>query len=228
MGEIKSNNEIREVSDIERKEVVISESEMDKIIQDMLDECKAENEQESKLEANTEYYHDGVCCSTDDNGEIYKEDGKCIPRMEYTLNGDTFKVDDNGDVYKENGKFILNIKYTINGITIRVDENGDRYPESAEGYGRPNLRTEVKKEIYDKAPHDKQGRYLDANTGKPIEGTPDIGHKPGHEHWREQQRAREQKMSISEFNNRMNNADFYQLEDPSNNRSRRFEDKSEW
>ena len=199
MGEIKSNNEIREVSDIERKEVGISESEADKKLLDMLD-CKVENEQKPKPEANTAYYHDGVRCLTDDNGEIYNEDGK----------------------------FIFNIKYTLKGITFRVNDVGDRYPESAEGYGRPYLRAEVKKEIYDKAPRDKQDRYLDANTGKPIEGTPDIGHKPGHEHWREQQRAFERKESIPEFNDRMNNAEFYQLEDPSNNRSRRFEDKSEY
>lgn len=60
------------------------------------------------------------------------------------------------------------------------------------------------------------------------DGTPDIGHKPGHEHWRERKKAFEEGISQEKFNDRMNNSDYYQLEDPSNNRSHEYEDKSEY
>lgn len=86
----------------------------------------------------------------------------------------------------------------------------------------------MKQEIFDKAPKDSQGRYLDANTGLPIEGTPDIGHKPGHEHWREREKAFDEGLTQQEFNDRMNDPDLYQLEDPHNNRSHKYEDKSEY
>lgn len=86
----------------------------------------------------------------------------------------------------------------------------------------------MKQEIFDKAPKDSQGRYLDANTGLPIEGTPDIGHKPGHEHWREAKKAFDEGLTQQEFNDRMNDPDLYQLEDPHNNRSHKYEDKSEY
>lgn len=101
-------------------------------------------------------------------------------------------------------------------------------PDKPEDYRRPYLRKEVVEEIYARAPQDKQGRYLDPNTGKPIDGTPDIGHKAGHEHRREVKIAYDEHLTQKEFNEKMNNPDYYQLEDPSNNRSHKFEDKSEY
>lgn len=99
-------------------------------------------------------------------------------------------------------------------------------PDSPEGYHRPYLRESTKREIYNNAPRDRFGRYLDANTGFPINGTPDIGHKPGHEYWREARKAYNARLTQAEFNDKMNNPRLYQLEDPHNNRSRKFEDKS--
>lgn len=99
-------------------------------------------------------------------------------------------------------------------------------PDSPEGYHRPYLRESVKQEIYNHSPMDRMGRYLDANTGRPIIGTPDIGHKPGHEYWREVQNAYKARLTQAEFNDKMNNPNLYQLEDPHNNRSHIYEDKS--
>lgn len=99
-------------------------------------------------------------------------------------------------------------------------------PKSPEDYRRPYLRENTRREIFENAPTNRDGKYLDPNTGKPIEGTPDIGHKPGHEHWREAKRAYSEGLTQEQFNDRMNNPDFYQLEDPSSNRSHKFEDKS--
>lgn len=151
------------------------------------------------------------------------------PNRTYEVDRLHISTDDNGKVYKvSSDKFISNNEYVLKGNEYKTDDKGERFPQSPEGYERPYLRIEVKKEIYDNAPKDKEGRYLDPNTGKPIECTPDIGHKPGHEHWREAKKAYEEGISQEKFNDRMNNPDYYQLEDPSNNRSHKYEDKSEY
>ena len=91
---------------------------------------------------------------------------------------------------------------------------------------RPYIRSEVRAEVENRAQRDEQGRFLDANTGKPIEGRYDLGHKAGHEHWRESERAEREGLTQEEFNNRMNNPDYYQIEDPHSNRSHEYEDKT--
>lgn len=91
---------------------------------------------------------------------------------------------------------------------------------------RPYIRSEVRAEVENRAQRDEQGRFLDANTGKPIEGRYDLGHKAGHEHWRESERAEREGLTQEEFNNRMNNPDYYQIEDPHSNRSHEYEDKA--
>jgi len=90
-------------------------------------------------------------------------------------------------------------------------------------YHRPYLRKGVRDEVMRRAPKTLDGRPIDPNTRKPIDGKPELGHKPGHEFWREAEKAKRQGLSQKEFNDRMNNPDLYQLEDPSSNRSHRFE-----
>lgn len=51
-----------------------------------------------------------------------------------------------------------------------------------------------------------------------------MGHKPGREFRKEKDNAEAQGMSQRDFNDQQNNPDIYQLEDPSSNRSRRFEE----
>lgn len=150
------------------------------------------------------------------------------PNRSYNVGEMRISTDDLGNVYKVNDKFIPNNEYSLNGKEYKTNDSGERFPQSPEGYIRPHLRIEVKTEIYVNAPKNKEGKYLDPNTGKPIEGTPDIGHKPGHEHWRESKKALDEGISQEKFNDRMNNSDYYQLEDPSNNRSHKYEDKSEY
>ena len=98
-------------------------------------------------------------------------------------------------------------------------------PDSPEGYNRAYLRENVVIEIYAKAPKDAAGRYLDANTGLPIQGKPDIGHKAGHEFKREAQIAYKEGLTQKEFNDKMNDSKYYQLEDLHNNRSHKYEAK---
>jgi RHS repeat-associated protein len=88
---------------------------------------------------------------------------------------------------------------------------------------RPYIRKGVREEVERRAMRAPDGRPIDPNTLRPVDGKPDLGHKPGHEFWREKQRAEQQGLTQKEFNDRMNNPDYYQLEDPSSNRSHKYE-----
>ena len=52
-----------------------------------------------------------------------------------------------------------------------------------------------------------------------------MGHKPGFEFRTEREKAMREGLTQKEFNDRMNNPDIYQIEDPSSNRSRKYEKK---
>ncbi|WP_352464774.1 MULTISPECIES: GH-E family nuclease [unclassified Mesorhizobium] len=56
-----------------------------------------------------------------------------------------------------------------------------------------------------------------------LDGTPDFGHKPGNEFWREKQAAESEGLTQEQFNDLMNDPDKYELEDPSANRSHMYE-----
>ena len=88
---------------------------------------------------------------------------------------------------------------------------------------RPYIRQDVREEVERRAEKNEQGQFLDANTHEPIEGQYDLGHKAGHEHWREAEQAEKEGLTQEEFNDRMNNPDYYQIEDPHENRSHAHE-----
>jgi hypothetical protein len=88
---------------------------------------------------------------------------------------------------------------------------------------RPYIRQEIREEVERRAEKNEMGQFLDANTHEPIEGQYDLGHKAGHEHWREEEQAEQEGLTQEEFNDRMNNPDFYQIEDPHENRSHAHE-----
>jgi hypothetical protein len=90
---------------------------------------------------------------------------------------------------------------------------------------RPYIRKSTRKEIEAAAPRDATGRPIDPNTGKPISGKPDVGHKPGNEFRREKAAAKAEGLSQKGFNERMNDPSKYHLEDPSSNRSHTYEQK---
>jgi len=91
------------------------------------------------------------------------------------------------------------------------------------GLHRPYIRADVRAEVEQRAQKNEQGQFLDANTGQPIEGQYDLGHKPGHEHRREVAKAEEEGLTQKQFGDRMNNPDYYQIEDPHENRSHAHE-----
>lgn len=88
---------------------------------------------------------------------------------------------------------------------------------------RPYIRKEVREEVERRAEKNEQGQFLDANTHEPIEGKYDLGHKYGHENAREIAKAEQENLTQEEFNDRMNDPDLYQIEDPSSNRSHKYE-----
>lgn len=88
---------------------------------------------------------------------------------------------------------------------------------------RPYIRQEVRQEVESRAQKNDKGQFLDANTQKPIDGKYDLGHKPGHEFWREAERAEKEGLTQEQFNNRMNNPDLYHIESPHENRSHSHE-----
>lgn len=88
---------------------------------------------------------------------------------------------------------------------------------------RPYIRKEVREEVERRAEKNEKGQFLDANTHEPIEGQYDLGHVAGHEHWREAEKAEKEGLTQEEFNDRMNNPDYFQIEDPHENRSHAHE-----
>ncbi|WP_304519304.1 GH-E family nuclease [Clostridium estertheticum] len=99
------------------------------------------------------------------------------------------------------------------------------HPNGGEHYlNRPYLRQDTIDGIT--AGRGINGNFYDANILQPIVGTPDIGHVQGKEFWRERNNAEVKGWTQSEFNEYMNNSEFYQFEDPSSNRSHQFEDKN--
>ncbi len=88
---------------------------------------------------------------------------------------------------------------------------------------RPYIRNWVREQVDRIAPRTRDGRPIDPNTRRPIDVKPDIGHKPGNEFWRERRLAEQEGLTQKEFNNRMNDPSKYQLENPADNRSHRYE-----
>lgn len=93
------------------------------------------------------------------------------------------------------------------------------------GLHRPYIRKSVRMEVENHALKNEKGQFLDTNTGKPIEGKYDLGHKAGHEFHTAKKEAEEQGLKQSQFNDLQNNPDIFQIEDPSVNRSHAFEQK---
>ena len=98
-------------------------------------------------------------------------------------------------------------------------------PSSGQGGNylhRPYLRVETRQQIEANAQRAADGRFIDANTGLPTDN-PVYGHRYGHENWREIQNAQTQGLTQSQFNDRMNNPRYYQIEDAYSNSTHIYE-----
>jgi len=117
---------------------------------------------------------------------------------------------------------ILKAQFAVSVVGGKV---AARQKPAVSSLRRPYVRKATRKAVEKAALRDAQGRPIDPNTGRPIEGKPDLGHKFGNENWREKKQAEAEGLSQGEFNDRMNDPQKYQLEDPSSNRSHRYEKK---
>ncbi|MGJ6125669.1 GH-E family nuclease [Mycolicibacterium sp. Y3] len=89
---------------------------------------------------------------------------------------------------------------------------------------RAPLRKDTKADIHAAAERDPDsGLPLDPNTGEPIHGTPDIGHKPGFEENTTNDMITRYGLSRREKIEWSNEASHYQLEAPGSNRSHQYE-----
>ena len=89
---------------------------------------------------------------------------------------------------------------------------------------RPYIRKSTKDAVPE-LPKGADGRYIDPRDWQPFDGKPDLGHKPGHEFWREKAKAEKEGLTQQQFNDRMNNQNLYQWENPHLNRSHKYERK---
>ncbi|NBE95311.1 hypothetical protein FE391_17040 [Nonomuraea sp. KC401] len=95
---------------------------------------------------------------------------------------------------------------------------------------RPYLRKSTRDQI--QGQYNSKGELIDPNTKKPIQGKPDIGHKPGYEAHKLKdldKRLRKEGLSSRDrrklINEVANDPKKYQFEDRSSNRSHRYEGK---
>jgi len=111
------------------------------------------------------------------------------------------------------------------GQASRVARHADDVADVAQELHRPYIRKSTREAVENAAQKTADGKFIDPNTGKVIDGKYDLGHKPGNEHWREKAKAEAEGLTQKQFNDRMNDPSKYQIEDPSSNRSHRYEQK---
>ena len=72
---------------------------------------------------------------------------------------------------------------------IKYAQKASDAKDTAKKLHRPYIRKSTRDAVEAMAPRAADGRFLDANTGKVIDGKYDLGHKYGHEFRRERERA---------------------------------------
>jgi hypothetical protein len=110
------------------------------------------------------------------------------------------------------------------------------YIKDGKQNGRPRLTGEAKLE-FEQAVYERQvdagGILRDPNTrkaidwkpGQPRKGVADFGHTFGEEYWKAFERYRSGKWSLEQLKEHEFNSENFQIESPSSNRSRKFEEK---
>ena len=91
------------------------------------------------------------------------------------------------------------------------------------GLHRPYIRKSTREAVENAAQKNAKGQFINPNTLQTIEGKYDLGHKRGNEFRTEKAKAEREVVTQSQFNDRMNNLDLYQIENPSSNRSHKYE-----
>ena len=107
------------------------------------------------------------------------------------------------------------------------DYKKSHYPNEGQHYlVRPYIRQSTIDKINKKTKVNSQGQIYDPIGNKWISpADADLGHVPSHEFWYERDLAEAQKMTQAQFNDYMNNPDFYVWQNRHDNLSHVFEDR---
>jgi hypothetical protein len=93
---------------------------------------------------------------------------------------------------------------------------------------RSYLRKSTREVIDDAAPKTLDGKFIDENTGKVLEGKFHYGHRYGHENRRILREAESKGLTQSQLNDMVNShPEWFQIEDPKSNMSHKFEKPGE-
>jgi RHS repeat-associated protein len=113
---------------------------------------------------------------------------------------------------------------------VKTGKTAEKVAEGASNAmkNRVKLQKETKEIIKNNAPKTKDGRFIDPNTGKPIEKGQEVyGHKTGQE-WSKYKKASENKdKSRKEVIKDQNNPNIYQIEDKKSNASHKYEERQQ-
>ena len=128
-----------------------------------------------------------------------------------------------GDDIIDAGKQVL--KHADDGLLKATKGASKTISDAAKtkGLHRPYIRKSTREAVENAAQKNAKGQFIDPNTLQPIEGKYDLGHKRGNEFRTEKAKAEREGLTQSQFNDRMNNPDLYQIENPSSNRSHKYE-----
>ena len=131
-----------------------------------------------------------------------------------------------GDAVGKGGKAVKQlVKYADDGLSKATKVASKTISDAAKtkGLHRPYIRKSTREAVENAAQKNAKGQFIDPNTLQPIEGKYDLGHKRGNEFRTEKAKAEREGVTQSQFNDRMNNPDLYQIENPSSNRSHKYE-----
>lgn len=120
----------------------------------------------------------------------------------------------------------------LDDIATSVRRNADEFTPNPNRvvkdptYARPSgFRQGVREEVWGNAIEPKTGRVRDPKTGQFMSSDKpwDMGHQPGHEFWKHQQRAEDLGLPRSDFLNQHNMPSHYRPELPLSNRGHSVE-----
>jgi RHS repeat-associated protein len=101
---------------------------------------------------------------------------------------------------------------------------GGGSPSPTSPYTRPYVRQWVKDEVAENIDFTEDGLMIDPNSGVPFAGPPHLGHAPGFEFWKMAELAKQNGLTQQEFNEMMQDPEFYNYEDPVSNQSHCYEE----
>ncbi|MCC5943632.1 MAG: hypothetical protein JJT94_01755, partial [Bernardetiaceae bacterium] len=168
--------------------------------------------------------------------KVYKKHGKLTSKNLKKAGLDEI-ADIAGDlhtIFLDNDASALDVALAAADLIVGTDFNnkGQKQALNAINGGadptkrRVYLRKETKEKIKENAPKTPDGKYIDPNTLKPIDGPYDIGHKKGQEWHRRKKMHQERGSTRKEVRDAENDPSLYQIEDRSSNRSRKYEKKN--